>query len=576
MEVVKITPRGYCYGVVDAITLARDTALNAELPRPVYILGLIVHNRHVVERLKEDYGIISLDGPDRLALLESIEKGTVIFTAHGVAPEIKRRAEARGLVCVDATCPDVTRTHVLVRRLVEQGYRIIYVGKRGHPECEGVIGEAPDDIHLVESKTDIDALDLPPGPVALTTQTTLSQWDTHGLINHVRKRYPNVEVYNEICLATQQRQEAAVRAAGDVDLVIVVGDSRSNNSNRLVQVVKERAGKPAYLVESAKDIDPDWLQGTQQVAVTAGSSTPTQLTRQVIRCLENWPEKLTPVPEAERQALKLAQSHYENFTVMSWLLPRAIRQDVANLYAFCRTVDDLGDEAEGDRLTLLDDFQADLHRCYSSRPVHPVLVALQQTIQRHTLPAEPLLRLIAANRRDQQQTRYETWDDLLDYCTYSANPVGRLYLHLIGYTDGERQSLSDATCSALQLVNFWQDIPKDAQSGRIYIPLQELSEAGLTEDDVLKGHDSAASAALIQDLCGRTEKLFSRGWKLLPLLPWPHRYNVRLFSVGGMTINRVVLRQRDTAFSHRPILTRRDKWAIALRAMLPTTLGGVQ
>lgn len=287
MEVIKVIPRGYCYGVVDAVQIARRAARDPNLPRPIYVLGLIVHNRHVVASLSES-DVVSLDGPDRLQLLETIESGTVIFTAHGVSPEVRLRAQARGLSCIDATCPDVTRAHVLVRDLAARGYHIIYVGKHRHPESEGVIGEAPGRVHLVESRADVEALRLPATPLAVTTQTTLSQWDTHELIAHICSRFPDIEVYNEICRATQERQDAAVKAAAEADLVIVVGDTRSNNSNRLVEVVRKLAGKPAYLVGTVRDIKPAWLLGKRRVAVTAGSSTPTYLTREVIEYLEAW------------------------------------------------------------------------------------------------------------------------------------------------------------------------------------------------------------------------------------------------------------------------------------------------
>lgn len=285
MEVVPISPRGYCYGVVDALKLAAQVARDPRVPRPIYVLGLLVHNHHAVAQL-ESLGIRSLDGPDRLALLERIPSGTVIFTAHGVSPAVRARARARGLHCIDATCPDVTRTHDLVRDLAGRGYLVVYVGKRGHPEAEGVVGEAPDSVVLVETVEEVDALELPPGrPLAVTTQTTLSQWDTQEIIDRLRARFPSVEVYNEICLATQLRQRAAVEAAAGVDLVIVVGDRRSHNSGRLVQVVKERAGKPAYLVEDASQIRPEWLRGARRVGVTAGSSTPSHITREVMRWL---------------------------------------------------------------------------------------------------------------------------------------------------------------------------------------------------------------------------------------------------------------------------------------------------
>lgn len=291
MEVIKITPRGYCYGVVDAITAARRVARDPNVPRPIYILGMIVHNRHVVEELAAE-GIHTLDGADRLSLLEKIDRGTVIFTAHGVSPTVKKRAQERGLTCFDATCPDVTRTHNLIMEKASQGYDIIYIGKKGHPEPEGAIGHAPDKVHLIENEKDLAALTIENDKIAVTTQTTLSQWDTEKLITKVKERYPNAEVYNEICLATQQRQEAAAKQAKDADVVIVVGDRRSNNSNRLVQVVREIAGRPAYLVDSVDDINLEWLRNARKVAVTAGSSTPSRITRQVIQFLESYePDK---------------------------------------------------------------------------------------------------------------------------------------------------------------------------------------------------------------------------------------------------------------------------------------------
>jgi 4-hydroxy-3-methylbut-2-enyl diphosphate reductase len=288
MDVIKISPRGYCYGVVDAIQLAKTVAKDPHTPRPIYVLGQIVHNRHAVEGL-EAFGIVTLDGPDRLSILENVSAGTVIFTAHGVSPQVKERARAKGLTCIDATCPDVTRTHDLVVNLVAQGYEVIYIGKRGHPEPEGVMGEAPENVHLVQNAADVEALQLDAPRLAVTNQTTLSKWDTEATIAAVRRKYPHVEVHNEICLATQVRQEAAVTQGRNADVVLVVGDRRSNNSNRLVQVVQEIAGRPAYLIDSVRDIKPEWLDGKKTVGVTAGSSTPSELTREVIRYVESLP-----------------------------------------------------------------------------------------------------------------------------------------------------------------------------------------------------------------------------------------------------------------------------------------------
>lgn len=286
MDVIKITPRGYCYGVVDAIQMVKQVAKDPNVPRPIYILGLIVHNHHVVEEM-EQLGVISLDGEDRLALLDQVESGTVIFTAHGVSPAVKIKAREKGLHVVDATCPDVTKTHTLIKELVAQGYEIIYIGKKGHPEPEGAVGVAPAHVHLVERESDLAGLSFGPDQkLAVTNQTTLSQWDTRALMNKIQERWPQTAVYNEICMATQLRQEAVAKTAPEADVVIVVGDKRSNNSNRLVQVAEELAGRQAYLVDNADEVNPAWLEGKQKVAVTSGASTPTQITREVIQKIE--------------------------------------------------------------------------------------------------------------------------------------------------------------------------------------------------------------------------------------------------------------------------------------------------
>lgn len=294
MEVVKITPRGYCYGVVDALQIARHASKNTRLPRPIYIIGQIIHNRHAIDELSQ-IGVITLDGPDRATILEQVKEGTVIFTAHGVSPAVKRRAREQGLHCIDATCPDVTKTHELVRDLVAQGYYIIYIGKKGHPEPEGVMGEIPGHGSLVETTGDVDELQLTPAQeqrIAISTQTTLSKWDTMKVIQHVKERYPQAEVHIDICDATQKRQEAVATQARGADLTIVVGDPRSNNTNRLVQVSEELAGVPAVRIEDLSELKTDWLKGKKRIAVTAGASTPSQLTREVIRFLEQYePEK---------------------------------------------------------------------------------------------------------------------------------------------------------------------------------------------------------------------------------------------------------------------------------------------
>ena len=283
MEVVKITPRGYCHGVVDAFRIAKR--VREETQGPVHMLGMLVHNTHATDDL-QNQGIALVDQPDRLAGLEHIKEGTVIFTAHGVSPQVKQRAVELGLKPVDATCSDVVRTHELVKDLAQKGYEVVYIGRKGHPEPEGVVGEAVGKVHLVQDPEDIDALDINSDRVAVTCQTTLSVWDTEDMIGRVKARYPQAEVHNEICRATQERQEAAVEAAKEVDLVIVVGSPRSSNSLRLVEVVKKLGHKPAYLVDRMEDLDTNWFSGAKKVGVTSGASTPTQLTRRVIEYLE--------------------------------------------------------------------------------------------------------------------------------------------------------------------------------------------------------------------------------------------------------------------------------------------------
>lgn len=287
MKVIKINPRGYCYGVVDAMVIARNAALDKTLPRPIYILGMIVHNKHVTDAFEQD-GIITLDGDNRKEIIEQVEEGTVIFTAHGVSPEIREIAKRKGLVSIDATCPDVTVTHDLIREKTAEGYDIIYIGKRNHPEPEGAIGVAPDHVHLVQSMKDIENLSFTNEKILVTNQTTMSQWDVEFLMDSLKEKFPHIEVHKEICLATQVRQEAVADQAGASDLLIVVGDPKSNNSNRLTQVSVEIAGTPSYRISDVSELNIEWLENVETVAVTAGASTPTPIVKEVIAFLEKF------------------------------------------------------------------------------------------------------------------------------------------------------------------------------------------------------------------------------------------------------------------------------------------------
>lgn len=287
MKVIKIAPRGYCYGVVDAMIIARNAALDKSLPRPIYILGMIVHNKHVTDAFEEE-GIITLDGNNRKEILEKVEKGTVIFTAHGVSPEVREIAKAKGLVTIDATCPDVNKTHTLIREKEKEGYSVIYIGKKGHPEPEGAVGVAPHIVYLVENKQDVEKLEIKGEKIIVTNQTTMSQWDVSEIMDKIREKYPYAEFHKEICLATQVRQEAVAEQAGNADVLIVVGDPKSNNSNRLAQVSKEIAHTEAYRIADVSELNLDWFKDAKTVAVTAGASTPTPITKEVIAFLEQF------------------------------------------------------------------------------------------------------------------------------------------------------------------------------------------------------------------------------------------------------------------------------------------------
>lgn len=287
MKVIKISPRGYCYGVVDAMVIARNAALDKTLPRPIYILGMIVHNKHVTDAFEEE-GIITLDGSNRREILEKVDKGTVIFTAHGISPEVRKLAKQKGLVTIDATCPDVTRTHDLILDKRDEGFQIIYIGKKGHPEPEGAVGVAPDIVHLVETEEDVHNLNLGSEKLVVTNQTTMSQWDVKHIMDLLKEKYPHAEFHNEICNATQVRQEAVAENAGEADVTIVVGDPKSNNSNRLAQVSEEIAGTKAYRIGDISELEIDWIKDAETVAVTSGASTPTPITKEVISFIEQF------------------------------------------------------------------------------------------------------------------------------------------------------------------------------------------------------------------------------------------------------------------------------------------------
>ena len=234
----------------------------------------------------------------------------------------------------------------------------------------------------------------------------------------------------------------------------------------------------------------------------------------------------------------LATHHYENFNVASWLLPRGLHQHFYNLYAYCRWADDLGDEIpKRERaLELLDWWETELDSCYDGRPNHPVFVALRETIVAKDVPKQPFADLLKAFRQDQVVKRYPTWDSMIDYCLYSANPVGRLVLYLCGYRGELRQKLSDATCTALQLANFWQDVARDLDIGRIYIPLDIAAAHGVTEKDIVGKNFTSHYVALMKDLIARTRDLFHQGAPLAGMVEGKLSIDLDMFSRGGLAV----------------------------------------
>ena len=280
------------------------------------------------------------------------------------------------------------------------------------------------------------------------------------------------------------------------------------------------------------------------------------------------------VEEAYARCERLAKVHYENFTVGSWFLPNSAKRYLYAIYAFCRSVDDLGDEFEGDRLEALDLWEEEIDRCYDAAPRHPYMVALQDTIRTFDIPKEPFARLVQANRMDQTRTRHPTYEDLSCYCRHSANPVGHLVLYVCGYRDAERQRLSDFTCTALQLTNFWQDVHRDFAMGRIYIPLEDLERFGYSEEDLARGLVNESFRELMAFEVDRAREIFHSGLELVDTLQGRIKLDVALFSLGGMKVLDAIERQGYDVLSRRPTLSKATRIGLMLRATLRLGLLG--
>jgi squalene synthase HpnC len=281
------------------------------------------------------------------------------------------------------------------------------------------------------------------------------------------------------------------------------------------------------------------------------------------------PEVAPTLNEALAYCRQLAESHYENFHVATWFLPKALRPHFHAIYAYCRISDDLGDEV-GDRsaaLALLDLWGRELDACYEGRARHPVFVALAETIRACSIPKEPFADLLTAFRQDQTVTRYATLHEVLGYCRYSANPVGRLVLYACGEVSEENFKLSDATCSALQLANFWQDVRVDYAKGRVYLPQDDMRRFGVSDETIAQGVATPAFRALLRYEVDFARSLFEQGLALIGCVNRDLALDLDLFSRGGLEILRAIERRNYDVLSARPAISKRTKLALALRAL---------
>lgn len=267
------------------------------------------------------------------------------------------------------------------------------------------------------------------------------------------------------------------------------------------------------------------------------------------------------LPEALSYTRWLATRHYENFHVVSWLLPKRLHQDFYNVYSYCRWADDLGDELgdTAESLRLLAWWREGLQAMYGGRATHPVFVALQGTVQRYSIPQQPFDDLIGAFVQDQTVTRYRNWEELFGYCRGSANPVGRLVLYLCGYSDAERQRLSDATCTALQLANFWQDVTVDWEKDRVYMPLDVLERNGSSVEDIAARRAGPGFRAAMRDVVQRARELFLEGLPLVGMVDRRLAVDIELFSRGGMRVLEKIEAQNYDVLARRPSISKTER-----------------
>ncbi|HEX4673320.1 MAG TPA: 4-hydroxy-3-methylbut-2-enyl diphosphate reductase [Solirubrobacteraceae bacterium] len=310
-KILLASPRGYCAGVDRAVQTV-EKALDL-YGAPVYVRKEIVHNKHVVEQLRER-GAVFVESETEVP-----EGATVVFSAHGVAPSVHANASQRQLYTIDATCPLVTKVHVEAKKFAAEGYTIVLVGHAGHEEVEGTMGEAPDNIVLIENEQDVEELEVKdPSKVAYISQTTLSVDETRTVINRLRERFPEIigPRTDDICYATTNRQAAVKQLARKCDLVLVIGSRNSSNSNRLVEVAREH-GADSHLIDNETEVREEWLEGKQVVGITSGASAPDELVQRLVRFFEHRGTSDVEVLEVVQEDVR-------------FMLPKTIRQALAD------------------------------------------------------------------------------------------------------------------------------------------------------------------------------------------------------------------------------------------------------
>ena len=288
MEIIKVIPQGFCKGVIRAIKIAKETLINYP-NEDIYILGMIVHNQYVVDALTS-LGIKTIDekGKSRIELLDKIDHGVVILTAHGTSQEVKDKAQEKGLIVVDATCLDVNKTEQTIKEHLLLGYEIFYIGKENHPEANAMLSINPRKIHLISNQEIANTIQIDANKLFLTNQTTMSMMEAKQWIDILQERYPHLEIQEEICTATKMRQQAIYDLANkDIDAMIIVGDPHSNNTRKLEDVARKINIPYVFRIETVHDIQYETFQFFNKIAITSGASTPTYLTNQVISYLQS-------------------------------------------------------------------------------------------------------------------------------------------------------------------------------------------------------------------------------------------------------------------------------------------------